>query len=294
MQSFRIDRSFAFVACIAAAFLGGALIPGVGVDYTYLFIIVLVLGAWFSIKWGAVKSQKIRGGTWEIMLGAAILVGVYAYKIASGAEFGILDFTLLFSAMAIAFYGVRSFRLFWVPAVYGVVLLFGYQLENLTPNYVALQDWMAGVMASFMTAIGISATPVGHVVVLNSGANTLALDVEGDCTGIQGILAFGLLSTMSVLDVKIKRSRLVPIFAIGFLGAFLINIVRLFAVFITFEYLGVDAGNTVHVYLGYALFIIWVLIFWNLAFRYLSPPNKASDVFSTKPLGMPEPSPATG
>jgi exosortase/archaeosortase family protein len=89
--------------------------------------------------------------------------------------------------------------------------------------------------------------------------------------------------------VKIKFSRLVPIFAIGFLGAFLINIVRLFFVFVTYEYLGVTAGESVHVYLGYGLFILWVLVFWNLAFRYLSPPqNKASEVFSTKPLSMPE------
>jgi hypothetical protein len=69
----------------------------------------------------------------------------------------------------------------------------------------------------------------------------------------------------------------------------LMNIVRLFAVFVTFEYLGVYAGDTVHVYLGYVLFILWVLAFWSLAFKYVSPPpSKASDVFSTKPLDMPE------
>jgi exosortase/archaeosortase family protein len=292
-QSMRLGRPYAFVACIAVAFLGGALIPGVGVDYTYLFIIVLVLGAWFSIKWSDVKTQKIRGSSWEILLGVAIVFALYGYKIVSGAKLGILDFTILFSALAITFYGVRSFKLFWVPAVYGVVLLLGYQLENLTPNYVAMQDWMASVMGSAMSAIGVSTIVSGHFVYLNSGANTLALNVEGDCTGVQGILAFGLLSTMSVLDVKPKISRLVPIFAIGFLGAFLINIVRLFFVFITFEYLGVGAGDTVHVYLGYTLFIVWVLVFWSLAFRYLSPPpNKASEVFSAKPLGMPDRSPA--
>lgn len=287
-QSFRTGRPYAFVACVAAAFLGGALIPGVGVDYTYLFIIALVLGAWLSIKWAAVRSQKQTGRPWEILAGAALVLAVYAYKIRIGAELGILDFTLLFSALALAFYGLRSFRLFWVPAVYGVVLLLGYQLENLTPNYVALQNWMAGVMASSMNLIGISASTSGHIVVLNSGVNSLALSVEGDCTGIQGILAFGLLSTMSVLDVKVRASRLVPIFAVGFLGAFLINIVRLFAVFLTFEYFGVGAGNTVHVYLGYTLFIVWVLVFWNFAFKYLSPPKKTEEVFSSKPLSVPK------
>jgi exosortase/archaeosortase family protein len=288
-QSLRLDRPYAFVACIAATFLAAILIPGVGVDYTYLAIIALVLAAWFSFKWKDVKSQKIKGTSLEIMLGAVIIVSVYVFKIASGARLGILDFTILFSALALSFYGIRSFKLFWVPAAYGVVLLLGYQLENLTPNYVAMQDWMAGVMGSAMSVIGVSNSVAGHYVYLNSGAHTIALNVEGDCTGVQGILAFGLLSTMSVLDVKIKLSRLIPIFAIGFLGAFLMNIVRLFAVFVTFEYLGVYAGDTVHVYLGYVLFILWVLAFWSLAFKYVSPPpSKASDVFSTKPLDMPE------
>lgn len=283
------SRAYAFVACIAAAFLSPTLIPGVGIDYTYFFIIALVLLAWFSIKWSAVKSQQAKGGLFEIVLGVAIVVALYTYKISAGAEFGILDFTILFSALALAFYGIKSFRLFWVPAAYGVVLLFGYQIENLTPNYVAMQDWMAGLMASAMSAIGISSTVSGHTVILYSGAGPLALDVEGDCTGVQGILAFGLLSTMSVLDIKPKVSRLIPIFAIGFLGAFLINIVRLFMVFLTFEYLGVGAGNAVHVYAGYSLFIVWVLVFWSFAFRYLSPAtDKTRDVLSTKPLGMPD------
>lgn len=287
MLSTGLSRPNAFVVCMAAAFLGGILIPGVGVDYTYLSITVLVLAAWFSFKWRAVKSLTSKGRAWEIVLGGALIVSLYAYKILSGAELGILDFTILFSALALSFYGIRSFSLFWVPAAYGVVLLLGYQLENLTPNYVAMQDWMAGVMGSAMSAIGVTNSVAGHYVYLNSGARTLALSVESDCTGVQGILAFGLLSTMSVLDSKPKVSRLVPILALGFLGAFLINIVRLFAVFLTFEYLGVAAGTTVHVYLGYVLFIVWVLAFWSLAFRYLSPPpNKANQVFSTQPLSV--------
>ena len=102
-------------------------------------------------------------------------------------------------------------------------------------------------------------------------SSVIGLNVEGDCTGIQGILAFGMLSTMAVLDVKTKMSRIVPLLVLGFVGAFLTNIVRLFGVFVSFEYLGIAIGTDVHVYLGYLLFIVWVMIFWSLAFRYLVP-----------------------
>ena len=50
---------------------------------------------------------------------------------------------------------------------------------------------------------------------------------------------------------------------------------RLLVVFLTFEFLGVDAGTTMHVYFGYIVFIIWVLVFWVFAFRFLNPAKPA-------------------
>lgn len=280
----QLSRATAFAVSLIAVFLAPAIIPGVGIFDIYFFIIVLVLLAWFSIKWKAVRELKTKGSVLEVALGVAAVMGLYAYKIHGQTTFGILDDTILFGAIALAFYGLRSFKLFWVPTVYGVVLLFGYQVEGLIPNYLAMQDWLAGIMASAMNLMGIASTVSGHLVTLSSSGGPLALDVQGDCTGLQGILAFGLLSTMSVLDIKPRMSRLVPIFIIGFLGAFLINIVRLFLVFVTFEYLGVAAGTTVHVYAGYALFIVWVLAFWSIAFRYLGPPvNRSRPVVSNVP-----------
>lgn len=265
----RITRPYAFLLGIMAALLGPLAIPGVGIDYPYFFIFGITLTAWFTFKWGAVKSLSRKGNFFEIMLGLVIIAADYVQNIVFGSRFGLIDMLVVFSGIVIMFYGLKSFKLFWVPATYGLVLLLGYQLESVTPNYVALQDWMAGAMVSAVQAMGISATASGHVVTMNSSSGTLLLDVQSDCTGVQGVLAFGMLSTMAVLDIKTKWSRLVPLLAIGFLGAFLINIVRLFGVFLAFEYLGADVGNSVHVYLGYTLFIAWVMVFWMLAFKYL-------------------------
>jgi len=256
---------------MAIAFVLPAAIPGVGIDPIYFFIMFLVLAAWFTLKWTSVNSLSLRGGLVEILIGTVVVASIYAYKLTTQTRLGLLDMVIIFSGLVVGFYGLRAFKLFWVPAAYGIVLLAGYQLEAVVPNFVLLQNWLAGVMASSMNAVGIGATVSGEYVKLNSTSGPLLLNVESDCTGLQGILAFGLLSTMSVLDLKAKPARLAIIFAIGFAGAFLINIVRLFGVFLAFEFLGVDAGNAVHVYLGYSLFIVWVLVFWSLAFKYLQP-----------------------
>lgn len=265
-----MSRPNAYLLALTVAFLLPLGIPGVGIDFTYFFIFILVFFAWLIMKWNSFQSITNKSSLWQTVLGLSVVAAIYAEKIALSTREGILDMVIIFSALALAFFGIRSFKLFWVPAMYGVVLLLGYQIENDIPNYVALQDWMAGLMASAMSAIGVASTATGSIVALTSSSGTpLLLNVESDCTGIQGVLAFGLLSTMALVDVKPKLSRLIPIFVIGFIGVFLINILRLFLVFVTFEYFGVSLGNEVHVYAGYTLFVVWILIFWSLAFKYM-------------------------
>jgi len=268
----KISRPHLLVLSIAVGYLLPLVIPGVGLDFQYFFIMVIVLFAWFLFKWDAVKAISTRSGRVEMALGIFVIGAIYLFNAMRGSSVGILDLLVIFLGAVVFTYGMRSFKLFWVPATYGIVLLLGYQIEAYAPNYVVLQNWLAGVMASAVSAMGISATVSGHIVSMNlSNGQPVLLDIAGECTGLQGILAFGLLSTMALLDMKPKISRLVPLLAIGFTGAFLVNIVRLLVVFLTFEYFGLDAGSAMHVYFGYLIFIAWVMVFWTLAFRYLAP-----------------------
>ena len=283
----KLSRPNAYLLVLTIAFLLPLAIPRVGIDYTYFFIFILVFFAWLLMKWETFEALTNKSTFYEMVIGFSVVVAIFAVKIALSTREGILDMVVIFAGLAVAFFGLRSFKLFWVPAVYGVVLLLGYQVENDIPNYVALQDWMASLMASSMNLLGIATSTSGHLVTLNANSSSpLVLDVESDCTGIQGVLAFGVLSSMALVDIKKpKLSRAILLFIIGFAGVFLINIFRLFLVFVTFEYLGVSIGETVHVYGGYTLFVIWILIFWTLAFRYMTP----------KPVTvvMPVPSPAS-
>lgn len=267
----KLNAANIFALSIATGFLLPLGIPNFGLDYPYFFITVIVLLAWFMFKWDTVKAITDRSGRVEIAAGLAIIIADYAFNAFRGSSAGIIDLIVIFLGSVILVYGFRSLKKFWVPAAYGIVLLAGYQIENLTPNYSALQNWLATVMASSMNVLGIGAKVSGQYVSLPQSDGVLLLNIEGSCTGLQGILAFGMLSTMALLDTKPKLSRMLPIFALGFLGAFLINIARLFVVFLTFQFLGIDAGTTMHVYFGYMIFFVWVIVFWAVAFRYLAP-----------------------
>ena len=45
---------------MAAAFLLPEVLPGAGIDFKYFFIMILVLLAWFTVKWTAVTRGSCR------------------------------------------------------------------------------------------------------------------------------------------------------------------------------------------------------------------------------------------
>lgn len=268
----RFARADWFVLAVASGFLVPAAIPNVGIDTEFWLITVFVFLAWFVFRWDAVRGISQKGGKVEVALGASLIGADYAFNWIRGSSVGIVDLLVIFVGCILAFYGYRSLRVFWVPATYGIVLLLGYSLVTLVPSITGLQDWLAGVMASVLNSLGISSTVSGEMVSMSTpnGAPIL-LDIGGPCTGVQGIIAFGMLSTMALLDLKPSKARLIPIFTIGFLGAFLINIVRLLLMFLTYEFASLDVAETLHIYVGYVVFIVWVVAFWALAFRFLVP-----------------------
>ena len=74
-----------------------------------------------------------------------------------------------------------------------------------------------------------------------------------------------------LLDEKASLRRKFAISTIGVAGTFVVNLMRLDVIFLVIYGLGIDAGMFVHAYLGYTLFIGWVVVFWSIAFKHLAP-----------------------
>ena len=246
-------------------------IPGITVNETWVFVLGLTLFAWLIIKWESVVSFTKRSSMIEFVGGIGVVVAIMAENFALHKEFGLIDMTVGIAAVVVAFYGVRAWRFFLVPALYLGILIGGYQLESSLPEFTGLEIWEATLMANFMSTIGVSTSVSGNIVNLAAPAGVISLQVASACTGIKGILAFGMLSSMAVLDVKVSVKRLILILSIGFIGVFFMDLVRLAAIFLSFYYLGVSAGEVVHIYLGYVVFIVWVLAYWGISFKYLIP-----------------------
>jgi exosortase/archaeosortase family protein len=268
----RIHRTqVSFVASILAGYLAPIFIPGMGFSILSTFTVVLILFTWLVLKWKPLGELRMHSGLLERILGVSVVVGDYTRNIVASSNLGIFDMLVIFVGLWVAFYGTKNARFFAAPTVYVLILLTGYEIEYHIPQVQSLEYFLANLMAEMMRRFGIQAQVDGNIVVLGDlSQNPLFLQVDGPCTGLQGILAFGMLSGLALTDLRIKTKMLVPLLLVGFVGAFLINFLRLALVFLTFEFAGVQLGQAMHAYAGYMLFLAWVLLFWSLAFRFLS------------------------
>ncbi len=190
--------------------------------------------------------------------------------------FGISDMLITFVSLYIMFFGYRSTRFFLPPSLYMLILIGGYQLEFVFPELKALEIWLADIMGRLMDIVGAETYISGNTVTF-MGSKAYALRIDGPCTGIKGITAYGALASMLIIDAKSSFNRKVLAVTIGFAGTFLTNLGRLALIFLSSYFLSVDIALSMHTYLGYMLFIAWVILFWSLAFRYLLPTeDKAS------------------
>jgi len=178
-----------------------------------------------------------------------------------------------FVGLWLAFFGAGSLRFFAFPTIYLVVLIVGYWLEFSIAEVKVLEDSLARFMSSVMAVFGIPSSAHGNLVTLDTPRGSQALAIDAPCIGIKGMLAYGSLAVLTILDAKASLRRKALTTGIGLLGTVFTNLLRLMGIFLAVYFLGMDFGLLIHTYLGYGLFIVWIFIFCSLSFRYLLTPT---------------------
>lgn len=282
-----ISREYQFLLFLLLAFFNPVTLFVTGTSLTFIIVVPCTLLIWFAAKWDDIAGIGETSRLVEKLLGLGIYVVDIAYNLyrrcvlgiprtPSDVGFGLIDMLIAFVGVCIAFYGLRGFKHFKLPTAYLAVLVVGYQLENRITEVAFLQNFLANLITSMLNTLGISSHVVnGNTVVLTTiyGKEESAI-IDAPCTGIKGMLAYGSLAVLMILDVKTTNKRKALSTAIGFIGTFLVNILRLLTIFLVIYFFGIDAGMAVHIYLGYSLFIVWVFLFWTIAFKYLLEPRE--------------------
>ncbi|MEM3627177.1 MAG: archaeosortase/exosortase family protein, partial [Candidatus Bathyarchaeia archaeon] len=245
-----------------------------GTSFTFIVVVPFTVLVWFAARWREISEIRERSNLPEKILA----LGIYAFNIARNflgfsegfQGIGLFDMLVAFIAVCIAFYGLRGLRRFILPTAYLVIMVVGYQLEFAITEVAFLENFLAHLITAILNALGIMASANNNLVTLFSRqGNMYYLLVDAPCTGIKGMLAYGSLAVLMILDVEAPCKRKLLWTAIGLAGTFLINILRLLSIFLAAYFLEIDTAMAIHTYLGYSLFIVWVMAFWTIALKYM-------------------------
>lgn len=268
------NRHYVFLIALFLAFINPIVIFWMGTSSTFTFAVLSTFLVWIYMKWEQFVRIESKGSLLEILLGLVLIIGNLSRNFFNmgSISFGIFDMLVTLVGLYIIFFGVGVTRFFIPLLLYALVLIAGYQLEFATEQVNALQNFLAQLMNSLLRSLNIASSTYGNIVNLtNRFGETYDLEIDGPCTGIKGMLAYGSLAVLLVIDIDSPIRKKVIATAIGLIGTLLVNLLRLSVIFLAIYFLGIDVGMFIHTYLGYGLFIIWVVLFWSAAFKYLMP-----------------------
>jgi exosortase/archaeosortase family protein len=134
--------------------------------------------------------------------------------------------------------------------------------------------WLGNVMyfsRSFMSVIGPPFTGVGNEIILDAPDSLVpvTLLVTEACSGIHSSFLFLAFFGMMLVDLRKRMNRKTGAMylAIGAIGTYSANIVRIVVLSLITYYIGFGAMKTFHDYFGFVFFIGWIFAFWFFVYH---------------------------
>jgi len=124
---------------------------------------------------------------------------------------------------------------------------------------------MVGVVLGFLK-ISVETSP--DTLFLTSGVKKLAVYISWNCIGWQSAILF-FLTLGTGLQGHYKWGGKVQTVALGILGTFLVNVIRIAMVAIIAFYLGRLPAVIFHDYFSTIMIILWLFAFWWFSFTFV-------------------------
>lgn len=137
--------------------------------------------------------------------------------------------------------------------------------------YRLIQDFIVPSQVKMITVIlrllGIEAYP-GLVTVSFGKAIGQVVEISWNCIGWQSVILL-LISLFTGLQGPYKIYSKFQTVVIGFLGTFLVNLIRVTLVILVTYYFGRLPGMIFHDYFSTIMIIAWLFFFWWFSFNYV-------------------------
>jgi exosortase/archaeosortase family protein len=127
----------------------------------------------------------------------------------------------------------------------------------------AIVPYEAAAVGDILRGFGMAAGSSGGTVWLSGAFLPVAATVDWNCAGWQSFVLFGLTSVAGLGEVKTDRGR-ISILALGAVGVFAMNVLRILVVVLLGYYVGYPAALMFHDYGGAVMTLVFLFAFWTL------------------------------
>ena len=143
---------------------------------------------------------------------------------------------------------------------------------------VLLTDWVvpaeARMMAVLLGFIGIPAQVSPTSVYLDKGGFFLPVYINWNCVGWQSFILFAV-TLATGIQGPFSRASKVEAIVLGFLGTFLINLLRITSVAVVAYHFGQIPALIYHDYGGTIIILIWLFAYWYFSHGWVLEPLRA-------------------
>lgn len=259
------NKNIILILIVLALFTGATIELSEGSTAIGILLFIIAAGVISRIKLTG-DNAAFRSSKTFLFAGIFIMAAVAAYNLIRESDIGTLDsMTFIIGASLFAMGTSRKdlqqigeFGLY-ISAVFTALYLVFYSLFGyLEVNFIHLFDHYFVLMPTvvLLKVIGIPVEIVAIETITIYGAQPMTIVIGGPCSGLYSMfLLIGIVAGYSRIEkMDIQKSVLMLLFAVAI--AYLANLVRVFILYLTAYYYGLDTMSVVHTHIGWIIFAV--------------------------------------
>ena len=227
----------------------------------YGFILLLIKKHDLSLRHDAGNIQRILGLL--IILGSFFvyyaLVPFFPYM----AFYGPANYAIYIFGLFLTFFNIPALREAFTPIFLIVAATSSSFISNwLEPYLTPYIPHFVSLIAVILKTLGVGMTTHGQVLVLETVKGPLLMVFVWACVGATSMLIFSIILVVTLFEESASLKTKLVWATIGLTGTFILNIVRVTIIFLADYFYGFEVGGKIHYFIGYALFITWLAVFF--------------------------------
>jgi len=141
------------------------------------------------------------------------------------------------------------------------------RLDSILTNWVVPTE--VRFIALILQPFGITTEVTDAALYIHKSGSIMPIPVyvSWNCVGWQSFILFGI-TLVTGLQGRIPRRRKIQVIALGLLGTFWMNILRMSSVALVAYFFGRLPAVIFHDYGGTLMILVWLVVFWYALFTY--------------------------